>query len=449
MDTTETISAQLQPAWDWIETEILSGRYFGTTFLTWLGIQLAIVLLSFVLARIVAGYVNEPAEARLRQVKENRPLLKLLAVLFRKLDFILFISFMWIAYAVLRQWAWPSYSFVLGVIASLASAWLVISLAGQLIRNPLIRKLVVVVTWAITALNILGILPETLLLLDAIAIDIQDFRLSLLMVIEGILFLSALLWISAVFGRFAENRINKLEDFTPSIRVLITKALKGALIFLAVMIALQSIGVDFTALAFFSGAVGVGVGFGMQKIVSNLISGIILLMDKSIKPGDVISVDGEAYGRIDSLNARYVAITARDGREYLIPNEDLITQQVLNWTHTSPMVRLDVDFGVSYSSDPHVVREVARQAAAEHPRVVATPKPVCHMTGYEDSSIDFKLRFWVRDPAAGVVNIRGDIMLRMWDAFAEKGIQFPFPHREIIMKTPVEIRQAGPRKKAS
>lgn len=449
METSEKIPAQIERAKAWLEGELLTGRYFGTTFLTWLAVQLAIVAGCFILARFISRRLKRPLEERLREIEDNRRLLQLLSGLSQNLELLICTLLLWSGYAVLNEWTWPSNTYVLGAIASLATAWLVISLAGRLIRNPLIRKMVTIVAWAVAALNILGILPETLQFLDSIAVRIQNFRLSLLMVVEGVLFLSALLWVATTVGRFAENRIGQLQDLTPSIQVLVTKAIKGGLIFMAILLAMQSIGVDFTALAFFSGAVGLGIGFGMQKIVSNLISGVILLMDKSIKPGDVISVNGEAYGRIDSLNARYVAITARDGREYLIPNEDLITHQVLNWTHSNPLVRLDIDFGVSYSSNPYLVREVAIEAANAHKRVVSAPKAVCHMTGFGDSSIDFKLRFWVRDPAGGVVNVRGDTMLAMWDAFAERGIEFPFPHREVIMKTPVEFAPVSQQAPAS
>jgi small-conductance mechanosensitive channel len=199
----------------------------------------------------------------------------------------------------------------------------------------------------------------------------------------------------------------------------------------AFVVALRVVGVDLTGLAVLSGAIGVGLGFGLQKVVSNLVSGIIILLDKSIKPGDVISL-GETFGWINALGARYVSVVTRDGREYLIPNEDLITGQVVNWSHSSDFVRLDIFFGTAYGDDPHQVRALAIEAAASVDRVLAHPKPpVCHIVGFGDSSVDYILRFWISDPTGGLTNIRGNVYLALWDIFKANGISVPFPQREV------------------
>ena len=179
-----------------------------------------------------------------------------------------------------------------------------------------------------------------------------------------------------------------------------------------------------------SGAIGVGLGFGLQKVVSNLVSGVIILLDKSIKPGDVISI-GETFGWINALGARYVSITTRDGREYLVPNEDLITGQVVNWSHSNDFVRLDISFGTSYADSPHDVRRLAIEAAATCDRVLASRPPVCHIVNFGDSSVDYILRFWITDPTGGLTNIRGNVYLALWDTFHENGISIPFPQREV------------------
>ena len=180
------------------------------------------------------------------------------------------------------------------------------------------------------------------------------------------------------------------------------------------------------------GAIGLGIGFGMQKVVSNLVSAIILLLDKSIKPGDVISV-GETFGWITGLGARYVSVVTREGKEHLIPNEDLITGQVVNWSHSSDLVRLDIPFGVAYDSDPHLVREIAKSAVGDVKRIVKIPNPQCHIVGFGDSSVDLKLRFWIRDPSAGLTNVRGDAYLALWDALKENNIEIPFPRRDVTV----------------
>jgi small-conductance mechanosensitive channel len=176
----------------------------------------------------------------------------------------------------------------------------------------------------------------------------------------------------------------------------------------------------------------VGLGFGLQKVVSNLVSGVIILLDKSIKPGDVISL-GETFGWIQTLGARYASVVTRDGKEYLIPNEDLITGQVVNWSHSNDFVRLDIYFGTAYGDDPHVVRKLAIQAASGVKRVLTDRAPVCHIVGFGDSSVDYILRFWIKDPTGGLTNIRGNVYLALWDAFQENGISIPFPQREVLM----------------
>ncbi|NJL50166.1 MAG: mechanosensitive ion channel [Blastochloris sp.] len=178
------------------------------------------------------------------------------------------------------------------------------------------------------------------------------------------------------------------------------------------------------------GAIGLGLGFGLQKVVSNLVSGVILLADRSIKPGDVISV-GDTFGWIAQLGARYVSVVTRDGRSFLIPNEDLITNRVINWSFSTQTVRLEVAFGVAYDSDPHLVRQIAVAAAKTVSRVHDMPPPVCHISGFGESSIDFVLRFWINDPVNGVANVKGDVFLALWDSFRERGITIPFPQMEM------------------
>ena len=188
--------------------------------------------------------------------------------------------------------------------------------------------------------------------------------------------------------RLLDRRVRASADLTPSIQVLIGKLIRLLLITFAILIALSTVGIDFTALAFFSGAVGVGLGFGLQKIVSNLVSGIILLADKSIKPGDVITV-GDSFGWVSSMGARYTSIVTRDGREFLIPNEDFVTQRVINWSFSNDEVRLDVPFGVSYTSDPHQVCELAIEAAKSVARVLVSPAPVCHLKAFGECLTEF------------------------------------------------------------
>ena len=203
----------------------------------------------------------------------------------------------------------------------------------------------------------------------------------MLLVIKAVLVVAILLWAALGLSRVIDTRLQNSAALSPSVRVLTGNLVRIALISVALLIGLNAVGIDLTAFAVFSGAVGVGIGFGLQKIVSNFVSGIILLLERSIKPGDVIEV-GSTFGSVTYLGARYASVRGRDGKEYLIPNENLITNQVVNWSYSSLLVRLDVSFGVAYDSDLHAVRELAVEVAKRTKRVLASPTPVCHLTAF-------------------------------------------------------------------
>ncbi len=418
------------------------GFAFSGPGVSWTFGQLAAIVLAWIVAAALRKRVSAAFKNSLGTMHGSSRLYRLVSLLVDRAGILVFTLLLWLTLIVMRAITWPSRSQIVLSVASLATAWLVISLVSRLIRNKFISNLVAVVAWSAAALNMVGLLPAAIEFLDSAAIQINDFKLSLLIILKAVVSLSVLLWLAVTVGQFADARIRAIEDLTPSLKVLIAKLARAALVIAAIMWGLNLVGVDLTAFAVLSGAIGLGIGFGLQKVVSNLISGVILLADKSIKPGDVISVEG-TYGRISQLNARYVTVIARDGREYLVPNEDLITNKVVNWSFSGDLVRLDVEFGVSYNADPHEVRKLAREAAATEGRVLKDPAPVCHITGFGDSSLDYVLRFWIRDPDAGTVNIRGNVYLALWDALKEAEIEIPFPHREMLFSSPVPVHVTG------
>jgi small-conductance mechanosensitive channel len=276
-----------------------------------------------------------------------------------------------------------------------------------------------------------GLRDDAVQLMDSMALVFGESRLSLWMIAQAVVLLGLTFAITRLLSRQADARLKRSEDISPSMRVLFGKLLQVFLYTAAFFVGLRIIGFDLKGLAFLTGFIGVGLGFGLQKVVSNLVSGLIIVMDKSIKPGDVISL-GETFGWINSLGARYISVVTRDGKEFLIPNEDLITNQVVNWSHSDSYVRLDIFFGTAYGDDPHLVRKVAIEAAKSVGRVLHYPNtPVCHIVGFGDSSVDYILRFWIEDPTGGLTNIRGNVYLALWDAFHEHGISLPFPQREV------------------
>ena len=397
-------------------------------------LQLVVAAGCLVLAWLTNRWIGPRFQNWMRGL-EGRPKwqLRWLLTLHRRMTLLFFAIFLWLAaFGFSQFYTFPSRRYFLVLLATIATALFVIRLAAQVVRNPFLRRVVI---WGLSiyaCLHYLGFLDESMAALDGSAIEFGSFRLSLLAILKAVVVTGVLFTVARLVSATTSTRIRRNEDISPSMQVLAVKFLQVVLYGAAFFIGLKAVGFDLTGLAVLSGAIGVGLGFGLQKVVSNLVSGIIILLDKSIKPGDVISI-GETFGWINSLTARYVSITTRDGKEYLIPNEDLITGQVVNWSHSNDFVRLDIHFGTAYDDDPHRVRALAIEAASAVDRVLTSKPPVCHIIGFGDSSVDYVLRFWIRDPTGGLTNIRGNVYLALWDAFQDNGISIPFPQREVRM----------------
>jgi small-conductance mechanosensitive channel len=351
-------------------------------------------------------------------------------VLIRNAAFGFFAALMAIARVVMVASTWPSRSYLLVVAANLAAAWLLIRLATSLIRNETAVKLVSLTAWCVAALSILGLLDHATAALDSVAIAFGGHRFSLLLALKLSTFLALALWSANIAGNFVDARISNLADLTPSVRALTSKIVRILLICLAVVVVLAAAGVDLSALAIFSGAVGVGIGFGLQKIVGNFVSGVILLADKSVKPGDIVTI-GESHGRVRAMNTRYISVSGNDGREFLIPNEKLVTERVVNWTYFDTNTRVDVTFSTSYEANPRRVCELAAQIARATTRVVKTPPPACSIVEFGDQSMRFSLSFWITDPDMGIGNVRSQVMLALWEAFRIEGTVSNYPIRDI------------------
>ncbi len=420
---------------------------FGQSLLRpWSAYQIGIIVGLFIVAHLLRLIIAPRLHAWMR-TREGWPKwrMRYMVVLHKRLRAIFFVALIWITYTVMREWTWPSRSYIIGLVANLSTAWLIVVFTTRLIANNFMRAVVRYGAWIWITLSILDLRLQAEGLLDKIAIEFGTFRISVWLILQALFVLGLLFFGARFLSRITTARIKDSPDISPSMQVLTVKFLQMLLYGAAFFIGLRSLGIDLTGLAVLSGAIGVGLGFGLQKVVSNLVSGIIILLDKSIKPGDVISI-GDTFGWINSLGARYVSVVTRDGKEYLIPNEDLITGQVVNWSHSNDFVRLDLTFGTSYGDSPHDVRRIAIEAARTVPRVLSNRPIVCHITGFGDSSVDYVLRIWIKDPTQGLANLRGDVYLALWDAFADNGISFPFPQREIKVLEGSTINTEGPPK---
>lgn len=404
-----------------------------TMVLPWRLYQFAILFVVFVVSHVLSLFIHPRLDAWMRGlVGLQAAQLRILISIVRRTRGLIYVVLVWAVYLVMQEVTWPSRSYLIGQFAGISTAWTFVAIAARIIKNSMIRRVFRYGLWAYITAEILGATSNVVQILDSAAISLGDFRLSLLVILKGVTSLFIMLTVVRWTTKLISRRLQPVEEISPSMKVLTEKFVRLGLYALAIIIALQSVGFDLTSITVLSGAIGLGIGFGMQKVVSNLVSGIILLLDKSIKPGDVISV-GDTFGWITGLGARYVSVVTREGKEHLIPNEDLITGHVINWTFSSNLVRLDIPFGVSYDSDPHVVRELAKEAAGKVKRIVKVPLPQCHIVGFGDSSIDLTLRFWIRDPSAGLTNVRGDTYLALWDVLKENNIEIPFPRRDVTI----------------
>ena len=281
--------------------------------------------------------------------------------------------------------------------------------------------------------------------LDAVALELGTMRVSLwdgvvLLSVVGLVLLFA--WLATRLCHFALRRMTRLD----SSRRLLTEKISTIVIWTAAfLLGIDILGIDLTALAVFSGAFGLAIGFGLQKTFGNLIAGIILLMDRSIKPGDVIAIadqaGNETFGQIRKIGIRAVSVTTRDEREYLIPNENLMINQVENWSYSSKKVRMQVPVGVSYSADMKLAQELMLEAAGKCDRVLSSPKPTVWMAEYGDSSVNFMIHCWITDPEMGVGNVRSMVLNNLWDLFQDNNIEIPFPQRDLNLRDNAQIQQ--------
>src|ERR1700761_2930792 len=398
----------------------------------WFYLQLGLVMAGAGIAFATGTAIRSRVKPDTLATHWPTPLRMMLLVLISYASTAVFAILMRAARIVMHELTWPSRSYLLSISAKLALAWLVIRLLTSVIRNQFFVRLISLSAWAVAALSIIGQLDPAIDALDSVSVVIGGLRLTPLVLIKFGLLLAVALWVTTIASNFAESRIVKSSDLTPSIQVLLVKMIRLALMAFAVAAAMSAVGIDLSALAIFSGAAGVGIGFGLQKIIANFISGIILLADKSVKPGDLVTI-GDSSGRISAMKTRYISVAAGDGREFLIPNEDLITQKVTNWTYTDKNTLVKVTFGTNYDADPRQVCKLAVDIAAASPRATKGRTPSCILTDFTEAGMKYSLTFWIPDPD-GMDNVKSDVMLSLWEAFKREGIRVPYPVRELRVR---------------
>lgn len=394
--------------------------------------QVLAILIVFLIATQISNGLIKLYKYRVSQEKRNR-IKYILSVKLKNLVFFLFFSILLSLLSVGAVF-FEVKSNLLLASSKIVLAWFIVRVVTSFIQSRYLSRVLAVSIWTVVTLSLFNILNRVTKVLASYSVYLGEVKISLLDVFEFIIIFSILYWVATVILRFADRAINSSRDLSSRQKVLYYKLFKFSVLFLAVLIGLQLAGIDLTTLAIFGGGIGIGIGFGLQKIFSNLISGLILLFDRSIKPGDLIALEN-TYGIVSGLEARYVAIITRDGKKHLIPNEKLITDKVENWSYRDNLLQLRIPVGVSYDSDLHFVKQILEGVALGNDRVLKKPEPFVFLNDFGNSSVNFELYVWIDDPMNGLLNLKSDILMSVWDKFKEHNIVIPYPHRQLIMKT--------------
>lgn len=263
---------------------------------------------------------------------------------------------------------------------------------------------------------------------------IGDFQMSAYGLLSACASVAVVFWSAAILSDFAENRIWRIRSLKSSSRALILKIVQIIIYFIAFLFAMDMVGIDLKALTIFSGALGIGLGFGLQKIASNFISGLILLLERAVEQGDMIELNDGTFGFIRKARARYMLVETFDGKEILVPNEDFIVNRVVNWTFSNNRGRVEIAVGVSYGADIELAQRLILEAARENPRTMNDPAPQCYLRNFGDSSVDFILHFWVDNIIEGRWQPQSEVMFSIWNKFKDNNIEIPFPQRDVHIK---------------
>ena len=353
---------------------------------------------------------------------------------------VVWVVFLGVAISIFEGIDWPIQ--FLRLVSSLLLAFIAINIVSIFIPSMYWSRVFSWVAWVVAALNSVGLLDVVIEWLRATGVTIGAVNITAWSIVKALMLAALLVWAANAISAAFERQLQKSQKMSLALRLLVVRLLRLVLLFLAVIFALSAVGIDLTAFAIFSGAVGVGVGLGLRRTVENLIASYTLLADESIKPGDVIEVEtvsGPTYGQVRKMTTRYVSVLTRDGTETLIPNEVLMANPLTNWSHSNKPIRRRIPIGISYGSDVELARKLCVDAALDIPRVLKDPPPRCLMRGFGDSAIDLELRFWIDDPENGVANVSSDVLLGIWRRFQDHSIEVPYPQRDLHLRSGVGL----------
>jgi len=420
----------------WLQAQ----AFFWQQVLSWAMVaQIVVIACAFLLAFHAARAIHawfDRLQARGSTLPELAGGLPFLPVIKRAIRSFLAFIFVWIAFGVAGHYGWPRGGlYTIGII-SLALT-LVRLFTGQM-QNRFWARVLAGAIWFWAALYITHLIDPWLNLLSHIDFKFGKVHISMLHLARALPIFLLLYWLSRNLSMIWRFWLTAASGLTPTVQIILSRLGSIFLFSASVVLVLYYLGIGFTVFALFSGALGLGLGFGLQKVFANLVSGFILLADKSIKPGDVIQM-GDNYGWINFLGSRYVSVITRDGTEHLIPNENLITNKVINWSYSQNLVRLKVAVGVGYATDLEEARDLMLETAGDTKRVLKDPEPSFRLLGFGDNAINLELRVWINDPQNGIGSVKSNLLWGIWRRFRERGIELPFPQRDVHLKPIPEV----------
>jgi len=415
--------------------------WFEENVFTLIGLgQLAAIGGTYLMARLCAKSLHRFLEQHGKDSQKHvgELLIRPLSILF---GYILWALLMWFCQSLSEKLKLPADIFRLAI--DLALGFMVVHVALSFVKNTFWSRSFLVVGLIGITLRLFDMWEPTVQLLDGMKAELGPVSFTVWGLIQ-FAFLFAVLWSAAVLAtRFFGNWLADKKGMSISDQILISRVFKSSLFLLIVLYSLNAAGIHVTALAITGGAIGVAIGVGLQRIGSNLVSGLYLLISKPVRPGDIIAlsqgISGSHIGTITQMNLTYVRVATRDGTEQLIPNEHFMANMVENLSYTDKLFRIHIPVGVSYASDLDKARMLAVTAAMKIGRVLKSPGPQCRLTGFGDSSVDFTLLVWINDPQNGVLNVRDAVLSAVWESFRGGGIEFPFPQRDLHLKDAVAL----------
>ena len=332
----------------------------------------------------------------------------------------------------------------LRIIASLLNAFIVVRAVTGNVASGLTQRIIAVAAWATAALYILRLLDPVVTTLQANSFRVAGVEITWWRVVTGIVVAAVALWAGRRIGELSQDHIKANANLTPSLAGLLGQIARAAILLVAVIVAISALGVPLTALTVFGGALGIGIGFGLQSVFENLAAGVIILMERSVKVGDFIELASGTAGLVREINVRSTLVTTNDNVDVLVPNKEFVSGQVTNWTLRDAQRRVRVPFGVAYGSDKEVVRQAGLEAAAEVDWVLKTTKgrePQVWMVSMGESSLDFELVVWLNDDAVKKpAKVNADLTWAIHSALLRHDLEIPFPQRDLNIRQPAALR---------